>query len=80
MSASVVCCIFVTDTHRTATMLGKPKVKRLEGKDAVVTDSSTGIGLATAPRFFAEGAKVNVTGRDRTLNVTRKKGSASQIQ
>ena len=36
---------------------------RLEGKIAVVTGGSTGIGLATAKRFAAEGAHVYVTGR-----------------
>ena len=37
--------------------------KKLEGKIAVVTGGSSGIGLATARRFAAEGAKVVVTGR-----------------
>ncbi|MFC4562321.1 SDR family NAD(P)-dependent oxidoreductase [Nocardiopsis mangrovi] len=36
---------------------------RLEGKTAVVTGGSTGIGLATAERFAAEGAHVFLTGR-----------------
>lgn len=35
----------------------------LEGKIAVVTGGSTGIGLATAKRFVAEGAHVYITGR-----------------
>ena len=38
---------------------------RLEGKVAVVTGGTTGIGLATATRFAAEGARVYVTGRRR---------------
>ncbi|MDI1433267.1 SDR family oxidoreductase [Polyangium sorediatum] len=35
----------------------------LEGKVAVVTGGSTGIGLAAAKRFAAEGARVFITGR-----------------
>jgi NAD(P)-dependent dehydrogenase (short-subunit alcohol dehydrogenase family) len=37
--------------------------RNLEGKIAVVTGGSSGIGLATARRFTAEGARVFVTGR-----------------
>ncbi|PCE27218.1 SDR family NAD(P)-dependent oxidoreductase [Burkholderia ubonensis] len=37
--------------------------RKLEGKIAVVTGGSTGIGLATAKRFVADGARVFVTGR-----------------
>jgi NAD(P)-dependent dehydrogenase (short-subunit alcohol dehydrogenase family) len=36
---------------------------KLEGKIAVVTGGNSGIGLATAQRFHAEGATVFVTGR-----------------
>lgn len=36
---------------------------QLDGKTALVTGGSTGIGLATAQRFVAEGAHVWVTGR-----------------
>ena len=37
--------------------------KKLEGKIALVTGGSTGIGLATAQRFVTEGAYVFITGR-----------------
>jgi NAD(P)-dependent dehydrogenase (short-subunit alcohol dehydrogenase family) len=36
---------------------------RLEGKIAVITGSNSGIGLASAKRFVAEGAYVYITGR-----------------
>src|ERR1700693_2814593 len=40
------------------TLMGK-----LEGKVAVVTGGNSGIGLATAQRFVAEGAYIFITGR-----------------
>ena len=36
---------------------------KLQGKTALVTGGSSGIGLAIARRFTAEGAKVFITGR-----------------
>jgi len=64
-------------------------VGKLEGKIAVVTGGSTGIGLATARRFVDEGAYVYITGRTReTLdqacaeigrNVTAVQGDVSNL-
>ena len=39
----------------------------LEGKRALVTGGTTGLGLAIAERFGREGARVVITGRDQDL-------------
>jgi NAD(P)-dependent dehydrogenase (short-subunit alcohol dehydrogenase family) len=72
--------------------IGKTEGKRmgkLEGKIALITGGSSGIGLATAKRFVNEGAYVFITGRrDRELaqaveeigrNVTGVRGDVSNL-
>jgi NAD(P)-dependent dehydrogenase (short-subunit alcohol dehydrogenase family) len=44
-------------------LMRRSEMSRFEGKIAVVTGGSTGIGLATARRFVAEGAHVFIAGR-----------------
>jgi NAD(P)-dependent dehydrogenase (short-subunit alcohol dehydrogenase family) len=64
-------------------------MSNLEGKVAVITGGSSGIGLATAKRFVREGAYVFITGRRQTeldkakpeigKNVTTVQGDVSNL-
>ncbi len=65
-------------------------MKKLEGKVAVITGGSSGIGLATAKRFVEEGAQVVIVGRREKVlqeaaaligrNVTTVVGDVSRLE
>ncbi len=65
-------------------------MKKLDGKVAVITGGSSGIGLATAKRFVEEGAYVFITGRRQSeldkarveigRNVTTVRGDVSKLE
>lgn len=55
---------------------------QLDGKTALITGGTSGIGLATAQRFAAEGAHVFITGRDqqRLDNAVKEVPNATGVQ
>ncbi|GCE28885.1 putative oxidoreductase YkvO [Dictyobacter alpinus] len=77
---------FRVDTHFHTK---EKDMNKLEGKVAVITGANSGIGLATAQRFVAEGAYVYITGRRQSeldaavqkigKNVTAVQGDVSNL-
>jgi len=54
-------------------------MSRFDGKTAVITGGNSGIGLAAAKQFAAEGARVVVTGRDKLTLEAAAKSLGKQV-
>ena len=60
----------IPNTDKKPQSVMSTNAKTLSGKIALITGSNSGIGLATARLFVAEGARVAITGRNqKTLDV-----------
>src|SRR6516162_8471424 len=60
--------------------LERQMTKRLANKTALITGGNSGIGLATARLFVAEGARVIITGRNQaTLDAAAKELGANAL-
>jgi NAD(P)-dependent dehydrogenase (short-subunit alcohol dehydrogenase family) len=56
--------VMANDTSHHSPPSRKTIMQRFQGKTVLVTGGSTGIGLAAAQAYAAEGARVVITGRD----------------